>query len=134
MILTPIDQDRLPAALGRFADTLDGGARAIFEMIAQPAAARMHCGMYWSCGQISGSFPYRYEMKHKPGRLMGWPSWHSSVTLRTMEYWSMRPPSRDPRAHFSFSSSAFVDKVPNIYRKLLLIVQTSKSTSLAACD
>ncbi|HKW55216.1 MAG TPA: hypothetical protein VJO12_16105 [Stellaceae bacterium] len=39
MILTPIDQDRLPTTLGRFAAVLDGGARAIFEKIARPGTA-----------------------------------------------------------------------------------------------
>ena len=40
MILTPIDDDRLPAALGRFAAALDDhGARAIFDCIARPATA-----------------------------------------------------------------------------------------------
>jgi hypothetical protein len=39
MILTTIDQHRLPATLGRFATALDGGARAIFEQIARPEAA-----------------------------------------------------------------------------------------------
>jgi hypothetical protein len=40
MILTPIDDDRLPAVLGHFAASLeDGGTRAIFERIARPAAA-----------------------------------------------------------------------------------------------
>jgi hypothetical protein len=40
MILTPIDDDRLPATLGHFADALDdGGARAIFDCIARPASA-----------------------------------------------------------------------------------------------
>lgn len=40
MILTPIDDDRLPALLGRFAATLDdSGARAIFERFARPADA-----------------------------------------------------------------------------------------------
>ena len=39
MILTTIDQDRLPATLGHVASALDGGARAIFERIARPEAA-----------------------------------------------------------------------------------------------
>lgn len=40
MILTAIDQDRLPATLARIAGALDGGARTIFERIARPEAAR----------------------------------------------------------------------------------------------
>ena len=39
MILTPIEQHRLPATLDRFAAGLDGGARAIFAAIARPKAA-----------------------------------------------------------------------------------------------
>src|SRR5690242_2828629 len=39
MILTAIDQDRLPATLHRFGAALDGRARAIFEEIARPEAA-----------------------------------------------------------------------------------------------
>jgi hypothetical protein len=39
MILTPIDQDCLPATLGRFAHALSGDARAIFAAIARPEAA-----------------------------------------------------------------------------------------------
>jgi hypothetical protein len=40
MILTPIDDDRLPAVLGRFAGALeDGDTRAIFGRIARPATA-----------------------------------------------------------------------------------------------
>jgi hypothetical protein len=39
VILTPIDQDHLPATLGCFAAALDGGARAIFAAIARPEAA-----------------------------------------------------------------------------------------------
>lgn len=39
MILTAIDQDRLPATLARIASALDGGARTIFERIARPEAA-----------------------------------------------------------------------------------------------
>ncbi|MGO8919631.1 MAG: hypothetical protein ACLQJR_27335 [Stellaceae bacterium] len=40
MILTPIDPDRLPALLARFAAGLgDGAARAVFGRIARPAAA-----------------------------------------------------------------------------------------------
>jgi hypothetical protein len=38
MILTTIDQDRLPATLQRFAGALDGRARTIFEKIARPEA------------------------------------------------------------------------------------------------
>lgn len=39
MILTAIDQDRLPAMLGYFATGLDGATRAVFEKIARPEAA-----------------------------------------------------------------------------------------------
>lgn len=39
MILTAIDQDRLPSTLARIASALDGGARTIFERIARPEAA-----------------------------------------------------------------------------------------------
>ncbi len=40
MILTPIDDDRLPAVLGRFAAALGGcGTHAIFDRIARPAVA-----------------------------------------------------------------------------------------------
>lgn len=39
MILTTIDQGRLPATLGHVASALHGGARAIFEKIARPEAA-----------------------------------------------------------------------------------------------
>jgi hypothetical protein len=52
MILTTIDQDRLPATLGHFATALDSGTRAVFEKIARPeataraqaAAAALHHG------------------------------------------------------------------------------------------
>lgn len=39
MILTAIDQDRLPSTLARIAGALDGGARTIFARIARPDAA-----------------------------------------------------------------------------------------------
>ena len=39
MILTAIEQDRLPATLGRVAAALDGSARAVFGKIARPEAA-----------------------------------------------------------------------------------------------